>query len=178
MKYILLACTFFIVNMATAQDNSFSTNAETGLAEYSKVVPQTGVTAATLYERGLTWINEYYPNPTGTIKTNEAGEKLVCKARFKVILTDKKGNTSAQSYVNYNLTFEFKDGKYRYVLDRICWDKPSYYDVTKWENKDDPMYQADTYPKYVEQTVTFLDELIAAFETGMNTPAKTKSSDW
>ena len=178
MKYILFATALFIANLSNAQDNTFPTNTETGLAEYTKVITTSGVTAADLYARGLAWINDYYPNPSGTIKTNEAGEKLTCKARFKVVLTDKKGNTTVQSYVNYNLTFEFKDGKYRYVIDRISWDKPSYYDVTKWENKDDPMYQADTYPKYIEQTMAYLDELIAAFEKGMNTPAKTKSSDW
>ena len=178
MKYLLLLILPFISQVVVAQDNVIPVNQETGMAEYSEVVNVAGTLATDLHARAITWINDYYPNPSGTIKSNEEGEKIVCKARFKVVLTDKKGNTTAQSYVNYDLTFEFKDGKYRFVIDRINWAKPSYFDVSKWEKKDDPLYQADTYPLYVEQTIAFMDELQDAFKKGLSTPPKTKSSDW
>lgn len=178
MKYILIALSLIVSQLVTAQDNKIPVNKESGLAEYAAVVNVAGASAADLHGRALTWINEYYPNPNGTIKNNVAGEKIECKARFKVVLTDKKGNTTAQSYVNYDLTFEFKDGKYRYVIDRINWAKPSYFDITKWEDKKDPLYQADTYPVYIEQTTAFIDELIGAFTVGLSKPGKAKSSDW
>ena len=178
MKYLFLFIMPLISQVAIDQDIVIPVNDESGMAEYSEVVSVAGASATDLHARALIWINDYYPNPNGTIKSNEEGEKIECKARFKVLLTDKKGNTIGQSYVNYSLTFEFKDGKYRFVIDRINWAKPSYFDVSKWEKKDDPLYQEKTYPSYVEQTVTFMEELQAAFKKGLNTPAKAKSSDW
>ena len=105
-----------------AQETQIPVNEESGLAEYTEVVDAPG-TAAELYERAEAWINEYYPNPTGTVKTKTPGESIVGKSRFKVKLTDKKGRTIGQSYVNYTFKLEFKDNRYRYTIYKINWQR-------------------------------------------------------
>jgi hypothetical protein len=160
-----------------AQDNQIPVNEKTQLAEYTNVVSETG-TSAELYERAITWISSYYKNPTNVVKTKEEGVKITGKSRFKIKTKDKKGNTISQSYVNYTFLIEIKDNKYRYVIDKINWQQPSYFDVSKWEKKDDPRYQKITYPSYVEQTVTFFNDFLDALEAGMATKKEEESSDW
>lgn len=178
-KSIILAsfCLLISVASAQAQDNKIPVNEETGLAEYSKVVDVAG-TSAELYERAVKWLSEYYPNPNGTIKSKEEGKSITGKSRFKVKVTDKKGNTVSQGYVNYNFAIDFKDNKYRYVINKINWQQSSYFDVSKWEDKTIPRYQSKIYPSYVEQTVTFFDDYLSALTKGVNTPLKKASSDW
>jgi hypothetical protein len=160
-----------------AQETQIPVNEETQLAEYAEVVDATG-SATDLYNAALVWINEYYPNPNGTINSKVAGESIEGKSRFKVKLTDKKGRTIAQSYVNYSFKLEFKENRYRYTIFKINWQQSSYFDVSRWEDKDHPRYEAETYPVYVQQTVSFFDDYIAALKAGVSRPPKMEKSDW
>ncbi|MBT8327917.1 MAG: hypothetical protein KJP21_09350, partial [Bacteroidia bacterium] len=98
--------------------------------------------------------------------------------RFRVKLTDKKGRTIGQSNVNYNFKIELKDGKYRYVVDRINWQQPSYYDVSRWEKKDDPRYEEEKYPAYVEQTAAYFEDMLNKLHVAMEKEEEVESSDW
>lgn len=160
-----------------AQEAQIPVNEETQLAEYTEVIEVAG-SAANLYAQALTWINEFYPNPNGTISEKIEGESIEGKSRFKVKLTDKKGRTIAQSYVNYSFKLEFKENRYRYTIYKINWQQPSYFDVSRWEDKEHPRYEPKTYPDYVTQTVAYFESYIDALTTGVAKPAKEKKDDW
>ena len=179
MNKLLLLIAILSFNISKAQDNQIPTNEKTGNAEYVDVVNVEGASDSLLYERALAWINEFYPNPSGTIDSQDTlAREISCKARFRIMFTDKKGNKSLGGHVAYNMTLQFKNGKYRYLVDRIRWEKPSYYDVSRWENKEDPEYQEERYEQYVEQTVNYFNGLIDSLEERMATAEEAESTDW
>lgn len=179
MNRLLLLFCLFSVNFVFAQDTQIPTNEKTGNAEYVDVVNQKATTDSLLFERGLAWIFDFYPNPYGTIvKQDSLTKEIACKARFRIMYTDKKGNKSLGGHVAYDLTLQFKDGKYRYLIDRIRWEQSSYYDVSKWEDTEDPNYQKERYTQYIEQTVSYFNGLIDSLEDKMATPEEAESSDW
>jgi hypothetical protein len=178
MKNVILILILGFGFNTFAQDNIIPVNEKTGLAEYTDVVNVSGASNGDLYERTMLWINEFYPNPHGTIKSKDSANSISCKARFKIKLTDKKGNTVGQGFVSYKLKFEFKDGKYRYVVSKIGWERSSYYDVSRWENKDDPRYEAEKYPAYVVQTNNYMEDMISKFEDALATAVEVESTDW
>lgn len=170
---LLVVSSFFTF----AQETQIPVNEDTQLAEYAEVVDATG-SATDLYNAALAWINEYYPNPNGTINSEVAGESIEGKSRFKVKLTDKKGRTIAQSYVNYSFKLEFKENRYRYTIFKINWQRSSYFDVSRWEDTEHPRYEAETYPDYVQQTVEFFEAYVDALKAGVAKPPKAAKDDW
>ena len=178
MKNIFIALAMALSLGSFGQGDSIPVNEKTGNAEYSDVVNMSGATQTQLYDRAMAWINDFYPNPSGTIKAKDSANSIEGKARFRVKLTDKKGKTIGQSNVNYDFKIELKEGKYRYVIDRINWQQPSYYDVSKWADKEDPRYQEETYPLYIEQTVAYFQDLIIKLEEAMAKEEEVESTDW
>ena len=171
---LLLSIPLFVL----AQDRKIPVNDKTGKAEIINVVDLTGTSSSDMYERSLKWIDDFYPNPTGTIQEKVANESVYCKARFKVIIKDKKGQTVRQSFIRYKLKLDFKDDKYRYSIYDIEWERSSSFDVSEWEDTDDPRYEADVYPVYVDQTMDYLNNLIETMTKAIATPIEEESSDW
>lgn len=178
MKGITILLLTLISLAGFAQDRQIPVNEKTGNAEFSEVVTLSGTSTADMYERAMKWIEEFYPNPTGTIQSKAEGDHIDCKARFRVKVTDKKGRVAGQATVRYKLKLEFKEGKYRYIVYDINWESSSAYDISRWENTDDPRYQEELYPGYVEQSVAYIEDLINKMTTALSTPIEEESSDW
>lgn len=185
MKQIILAAALLLNTsffLAQAQ-NKIPVNDE-GQAEYSEVVTQPSSIvqpqspSSELYARALKWANEFYTNPSQAIQSKVANESIEIKARVRLTETDRKGNVTPSGYMNYTLTLQFKDGKYRYVISKIHQTASSYFDASKWEDTDSDTYDSKRYPGYVEQTVTYFDEMIASLKKGMNKPSVEEKSDW
>ena len=178
MKWTLLLIFTVLTLNCVGQDTQIPTNTQTNKAEYSEVVSLSGVDKAELYTRALNWVKDFYPNPNGTIKSQESPNSIAGKSRFTIKQTDKKGRTIGQSYVNYHFKFDFKEGKYKYTIHKIGWQQPSYFDVSKWEKTNSPGYQAETYPVYVKQTLEYFNALIKSFEQAISSLGAKESDDW
>ena len=134
LKSLSLLCLFFST-VAMAQDSQIPTNEKTGEAEYTDVITVDGATAENLRDRAHLWIDEFFPNPKGAVETDDSiAGKIEGKAQFRLEFNDKKGNVVPAGFVRYSYSLEFKEGKYRYVIDRIHFKQSSYYDVSRWEN--------------------------------------------
>ena len=174
---IILTCLFW--QSALAQEKQIPVNEKTGTAEYVDVVSLGGTSASLLAERAKAWISEFYPNPHAVIQSEDSTSlEIQGKARFRLNYTDKKGNVAPVGFVAYSFTLQFKEGKYRYLIERIHMQQSSYFDVSKWENTEDPNYQAERWPQYVEQTVSYFEELLNSLEERMATPEEVKATDW
>lgn len=179
MNKLLLFIALLGFTTSFAQDAQIPTNEKTGNAEYTDVVDVAGTSDSLLFTRAEAWIFEFFPNPHGTItKQDSINKEFNCKARFRIMYTDKKGNKSLAGHVAYDLTLQFKNGKYRYVIERIRWEQSSYFDVSKWEDKEDPNYQEERYEQYVEQTVNYFNGLLDSLEDRMAKAEEADSSDW
>ena len=179
MNKLLIILSLFFCQQVMAQDNQIPVNEKTGMAEYVDVVSVSNTSDDVLAKRAKAWIMEFFPNPHGVIQSEDSSTlEIQGKARFRLNFTDKKGNVTPVGYVAFSFSLQFKDGKYRYAIDRIHMQQSSYFDVSRWEDKDDPKYQEERWPQYVEQTVTYFDELITSLEAFMATPEEEESTDW
>lgn len=152
---------------------------DTKLITYTKVVELVNVTKTDVYNRALAWANLYYKNPAEVLREKSADDgKVVCKGRFKLMgEPDKKGFQKDEGNVQYTLTIEAKDGKYRYKLTEINWKQISYYPAERWMDTKNQYYNKswDWNLKYSDEQIT---KLIAELNKYMTNPPKAKKDDW
>ncbi len=172
--FLLLLC---IKSFSSAQ-TSIPIDPESKQALIKDVVDVPGATKADLYDRTLAWITKFYPNPTGMVqsKNPETGE-IIGKAQFKIISTDKKGVVTNDGFVAYTITLNFKDGKFKYEITRIHWVQGSYYDISKWLNTKDPYYKP-SYEGYIQQSMTYFENLKTELRKAVKSPPVKKKDDW
>tara|TARA_B100000745_G_C20001534_1_gene339951 strand:- start:39 stop:317 length:279 start_codon:yes stop_codon:yes gene_type:complete len=90
MRLIQILFFCFITTATLAQE--IPTNEDTGNAEYKNGDQIPGLTKQKLYDRGEAWINKFYVNPNGVMKTRDAeGGEIVGRARFKLSRVEDKG---------------------------------------------------------------------------------------
>jgi hypothetical protein len=175
--HVLIALVLFGATSTSAQ---IPTNEETGKAEYKYTGDISGQTSSQLYDRAHKWINKFYKNPNGVMTTQDKENgKIVGRARFKLSRIERKGHVNPNAgFVSYEITLQFKDGKYRYVIDGIRWEQPSYYDVSEWTNKEQTGYDEAEFTSYIEQTTKYFDELTASLQEYMRVGEPEKKDDW
>ncbi|CAN5636678.1 hypothetical protein BH11BAC2_BH11BAC2_04730 [soil metagenome] len=149
------------------------------LITYSKAQEIAGQTAGQLYQKAISWAGTYYKNPTDVIREKDSvGGKIVCKARFKISNpADKKGVASDAGLVQYTLTLQFKEGKYKYTLTEINWKQTSYYPAEKWMDKTNSYYKPE-YDFYLQQVDEQCHEILKDLDKGMRMVAAQKKDDW
>ncbi|MFY0644148.1 MAG: DUF4468 domain-containing protein [Bacteroidia bacterium] len=176
----LLLVFFLFSQLATqAQEGLIPTNEKSGQAEIIEVVTVNAGTPAELNERAVEWIKSFYPNPHGVIKSNDSTSyEIKGKARFRLTWTDKKGNVTPSGFVVYSFTLQFKEGKFRYVIDRIHWKQASYFDISRWENKEEGQYDEEMWPLFIEQTMNYFNNMTDSLVEAVSTPIEEESTDW
>lgn len=176
---ILSAFCISLISLISMAQEPFPTN-DDGKAEYRYGESIENLNADKLYDRGLAWVNKFYKSPNSVLKTQDkAGGKIVGRARFKLSQTDKKGNINPNAgFVSYQITLQFKDGKYRYIIDNIRWEQASYYDVTRWSDTNQSNYNAEKYNSFIAQTQKYFEELTANLEDYMKVGEVEKTDDW
>lgn len=174
-----LMCLFAFSSFTTT-GNDIPIDPDTGLAGYKSVVDVPSIASGDLYDRGLAWVNKFYVNPVGVLqKQDKAGAEIVGKARFKISKTDKKGVVNPNAgFVAYQITLQFKEEKFRYVIDRIRWEQPSYYDVSRWSDSTQSNYDKAVFTSFIKETVTYFDDLTSNLENYMRVGEAVKKDDW
>ncbi len=182
MRTIIIKCIFaflFFTVSAKAQTPALPIDEETKLIAYTKVVEIAGVSKADLYSRALAWANKYYKNPAEVIREKDAAAgKMVCKARFKLMgEPDKKGFQSDDGNVQYTLTIEAKEGKYRYKLSEINHKQQSYFAAERWMDTKNQYYTKE-WDFYLKETDEAAKGIVANLEKDMQQTPKVKKDDW
>lgn len=92
-------------------------NSETGLITYQGVMEASGL-QEDLYLKGKDWFNHYYDYNKDVFQSEQPNEKLIGRDSFSVLfpLTKKRVN------IFYTISLDFKDGKYRYTLDKFIYN--------------------------------------------------------
>lgn len=144
---------------------------------YKEVVDQKG-SKDILYDKGLAWAMKQFKNPSNVLreKDKEKG-KLVAKSRFYYFYTDpKKGTKTRKGAIEYTLSIQFKDGRYRYEITRINVKSTSYQGVEQWIRAHEKLYSYAN-ASYLVQVDEEINKIITSLKTGM---AKTEkaSEDW
>lgn len=181
MKLILFL--FSMVSVISLHGQSvleFPMNEAGTEARWEEVVEVPGVSKDELFDKGIAWINAYFTNPVGVIKSQDkATGEINGKARFKLNTKDKKGVVSPNGgFVEYSFKLLFKDGKFKYEITRVHYVAASYYDVSKWLDKNQANYHEPTFNYNIEQTLEYMDKWQDDLITAMKLKALQKKSDW
>lgn len=158
---------------------SFNIDETTKLITYTEVINQAG-TSDELFDKGLSWYNSYFKNPTNVIrKKDKVNHKIVGKARLRILNpANKKGIKTMAGIVLYTITVAFKDGKYKYTIDDIILKQTSKYPIERWLATKGPYYN----PKnnfYLQQVDENMKKTIADLKKHMTkSNAANNKSDW
>lgn len=85
-----------------------------------KVIEVPGATKEDLYKRALYWISQNFKSANDVIqlKDKEDGQ-IVSKGSFAYYAPPFSVGTNYSGVFSFTFTFDCKDGKYRYAIDRI-----------------------------------------------------------
>jgi hypothetical protein len=149
----------------------------TKMVVYSEVVEATG-NASELYGRALGWMNSFYKNPAEVIKEKKENEAILGKARFNLKGKDEKtGVQTNEGLIQYDISFSFKDGRFKYEIIRINWKQPSYFGIEKWIDENEKAYNA-RYAAYLVQIDETLQNVISEMKQSVTTAKSKAKDDW
>ncbi len=151
----------------------------TKLITYTKVVEAEAYNKDTLFTRALDWCNTYYKNPADVIReADSTGDKIVCKARFKISNpADKKEVVTDAGAVMYTLNLEFRDGRYKYEVTEINWKMTSYYPIERWMDTGSDTYKP-VYDYYLQQVDEKIKEMLKDLDKAMHAKVIVKKDNW
>jgi hypothetical protein len=152
----------------------------TKLITYTEVVQMPGVQAAELFKRAKKWVYNFYKSPSTVIQTMDSVNYVfVGRHTIDIIKTLKDGTKLPANYMNYNITINFKDGKYRYKITNFNVKDLSYHPAEKLFDEKDPPTRDWDY-QVLQQTDDFIqNNLIANLKKAMTKPSnEVKSDNW
>jgi len=176
LGFICLLICLFGMKTSFSQNVKMPLDSATKLITYSEVVNMTG-TKDSLYQRALKWINTTYKNPNDVTKVRDLPNgKIELIHRIKCTNTLKDGTKADGPTIQYTLTFNFKEGRYRYTFTKFNLKAASYFPLERWLNPKDPQYNVANDP-YLTQLDTEVKEIIKSIKKGM-VPPIVKKDNW
>ncbi len=169
-RFFILVITLCMLCGAHAQEKAepvMPVSAITGLITYDEVVQQEG-TKDDLFNRCSSWLHTFYPNPWEATKVRDQATGLIkIQHQFRVYDTDEAGNKKEAGMILYSMKIEFRENRYRYVVDNFILKQVSKYPVENWLDKSRGDYSEKSMD-YLSQINTFVtDELIRSLKEKM-----------
>lgn len=182
MKAIISIFLITSIFLATSALKGYSQNIPvdeaTGLITYKEVINEEG-SKDTLYNRGSSWLHTFYSNPWETAKVRDQSTGLIkIQHQFKIYDYDAIGNKHEAGVVLYNARIEFKENRYRIVIDNFVLKLISRYPIEKWLDTTAPDYDVK-WAEYLRQVDSFArEELIVSLKKGMKPGREIKKDEW
>jgi hypothetical protein len=182
MKVILsIIIAAFSLSVTSAQDKPMSeipVDEATGLITYKEVVNEPG-SQDTLFNRCSTWLHTFYSNPWEATKVRDQSTGLIkIQHQFFIYDYDDKGNKKEAGLIMYNAKIEFKENRYRYVIDNFILKQAARYPVEKWLKTEALDYDVK-WAGYLAQIDSFVrDQLIKSLKEKMKPGPVIKKDEW
>ena len=182
MKAIISILIFSFALMTASAQKGTSLNIpvdeSTGLITYKEVVNEVG-SKDTLFNRGSSWLHTFYSNLWEIAKVRDQSTGLIkIQHQFRIYDYDNIGNKQEAGMILYNAKIEFKENRYRIVVDNFIMKLVSRYPVEKWLDKSAPDYNVK-WEDYLRQIDAFVnDELISSLKEGMKPGKEIKKDEW
>ena len=150
----------------------------TGLITYKEVVDEPG-TKDELFNRCSEWLHTFFPNPWETVKVRDQSTGLMkIQHQFRTYNTDSQGNKIDAGMILYNAKIEFKENKYRIVVDNFVSKEVSRVPVETWLNVSAPNYNP-LWKNYLAQIDNYVqNELIKSLKEGMKPKKEAVEDVW
>ncbi len=143
---------------------------------YREVVQVEG-TKDILFDRAMEWIKKQYKNTSEVIdSTNKEKGLIHCSSRVKIWGTAKDGTKTMSGLVNYNLTLDLKDNKYRYTFTRFSLKGTAFNPIETWLDSTNKEWFPTRYNN-LKEVDEQINEIIKNLKEGMKPKANT-TDDW
>lgn len=182
MKALISILIFTFALMTASAQEGISLNIPvdevTGLITYKEVINEEG-SKDTLFNRGSSWLHTFYSNPWETAKVRDQATGLIkIQHQIRIFDYDANGNKQEAGLVLYNAKIEFKENRYRVVVDNFVLKVVSRYPIEKWLDKSAPDYNVK-WEDYLRQVDSYVrDELIGSLKEKMKPPKEIKKDEW
>ena len=179
--FISVLMVTFALTTATAQEETsinMPMDGVTGLITYKEVVDEEG-TKDELFNRCSTWLHTFYANPWEATKVRDQATGLIkIQHQFRIYDYDEQGNKLDAGMIMYNARIEFKENRYRVIVDDFVLKQVSRYPVEKWLNQSAPDYN-EKWKNYLQQIDSFVrDELLSSLKEKMKPEIEVKEEEW
>ncbi len=183
MKKINLIFVLFLSVGTYAQKASeveipyFPIDEESKLVTYTDVIQVPGVLKDSLYDVAMAWMKIYYKSPSQAIKSQSKEEGVIdIRHQFYVTRKDKNQEVKA-GLINYYLTLQFRDGRFKYTITKVNLESTSYFGIEKWLNEE-PYKKDENVPGYLVQIDKFMMDLISSMESEVKPVVPKKEEEW
>ena len=152
MRNFYFLIIIFFGNLVYAQETEFKFTKD-GFLPVVTVVE--GSSANDLYDKTIEWIKKYYSNPSEVLKSEVVNEYIRIKGSRNNFYYLKSLMGKEYYDVLYSITFEFKEGKYKFefVTEKLFFNgKPLISDEKKIFKKDGTVKPAfkEAYDSFIE----------------------------
>ncbi len=183
MKKLLLVIAVITGFAATAQKAAelevpyFPVDETSKLVTYTDVIQVPGIATDSLYNVAMAWMKTFYVSPSQAIKSQSKEEGIIeIKHQFQI--TRKEKNQEVKSgQINYYLTLQFRDGRFKYTVTKINVQGNSYFGIEKWINEEQ-FKKDETVIGYLIQIDKFMQDLVLSLETEVKPVVAPKEEEW
>ncbi|MCU0370807.1 MAG: DUF4468 domain-containing protein [Bacteroidales bacterium] len=178
--YTFLLVTFALMTV-TAQEGAnagMPRDEVTGLITYKEVIDEEG-SKDTLFNRAASWLHTFYSNPWDAAKVRDQSTGLIkIQHQFRIYDIDDQGIKQDAGMIMYSAKIEFRENRYRIVVDNFVLKQVSRYPVEKWLDESAPGYDV-RWKSYLEQIDHFVrDELISSLKEKMKPAQVIQEEEW
>jgi hypothetical protein len=182
MKALLsiLIVTFALMTASAQEEASLNMPRDevSGLITYKEVINEEG-NKDTLFNRCSTWLHTFYSNPWEATKVRDQSSGIIkIQHQFRIYDIDELGNKQDAGMIMYNARIDFKENRYRVVVDNFILKQVSRYPVEKWLDQSAPDYN-EKWKGYLAQIDYFVrEELIKSLKEKMKPGQEVKEEEW
>ncbi len=150
---------------------------ESGRIIWQGVVQVKDIEKEKLYNKGIEWINTYFPNPAGVTK-RRSPESGIIEIAYSIRLTDDHKGTRVPSHaVTYTFKLEFRDGRFRYTITDFNLKTASRFPLERWLDAAGPFYSLNNR-QYLEQIRDVIEDMIEKMTTQITKPEPPDEEEW
>lgn len=150
---------------------------ESGKITWQGVIQVKDVDRAKLYNKGIEWINSYFPNPANATKRRSPESGIIDIAYSIRLIDDHNGTTVPSHTINYKFKLEFRDGRFRYTITDFNLKAASRFPLERWLDNSGPFYDLNNR-KYLEQVRDVIEDMIEKMTTQMTKPDPPAEEEW
>lgn len=147
------------------------------LVTYTDVIQVPGVVKDSLYTVAMEWMKKFYKSPSQAIKSQSQEEGVIeIKHQFQ-LTRDDKGQQVKAAMIEYDMTLQFRDGRFKYTVTKLRVQGPSYFGVEKWINEEQYAKDEDV-TSYLLQIEEFMVKLTESLDSELRPEAPKKEEEW
>jgi len=150
---------------------------DAGKITWQGVIPVKDVDKDKLYNKGIEWINSYFPNAAGVTKRRSPESGIIEGAHSIRLTNEVNGKKVPAQTITYTFKLEFRDGRFRYTITDFQLKAASKFPLERWLDRNGPYYDLNNR-KYLEQIRDVMEDMVAKMTTHITKPEPPAEEEW